>query len=260
MGDVERGGVGWLVTLRSSETAAPALPLLVLLGAGLCAAAIGWLLGGWAKCSLDLAEAFCRQDGASRTVPFPLTRDLGRVTAAIRVAIERSTVRERLLQEKRAALARSRDRIRAIRSLSGSTCWEIDLTTGKVVWTDRDDAASGTAPERVCDLEEVLAHVEPADRAIMSDALGAVQAQHGTVREVVVRTRSSAERISGRRLAFRISAMGGAGSGRIYALSREYFEPVLIAQGAEYGVLGTERRGAGLAPRPHYEAALRRLG
>ncbi len=104
---------------------------LILLGAGLFAGTVGWLLGGWAICSLDLAEALCRQEGQSRTIPFPLTRDLNRLTGSIRAAVERSMVRERLLQEKRAALARSRDRLRAIRSLSGSTCWEIDLATGR---------------------------------------------------------------------------------------------------------------------------------
>ncbi|KQP72862.1 hypothetical protein ASF60_12025 [Methylobacterium sp. Leaf113] len=259
VGDVERGGVGWLVTLRPPETAAPALPLLILLGAGLFAAAVGWLLGGWATCSLDLAEALCRQEGQNRTVAFPLTRDLNRLTGSIRAAIERSMVRERLLQEKRAALARSRDRIRAIRSLSGSTCWEIDLATGKVVWTDREDEQGGTTPERVCNLEDVLAHVEPEDRAMMSDALGTVQAKHGAVREVIVRTRSGAERISGRRLAFRLSAMGGAGTGRIYALSREYFEPLLIAPSVECSAVSVERRSPGLA-RPRHESAIRRLG
>lgn len=259
VGDVEQGGVGWLVTLRPAETAAPALPLLVLLGAGLFAAAVGWLLGGWAGCSVDLAEALCRQEGQTRTVPFPLTRDLNRLTGSIRAAVERSMVRERLLQEKRAALARSRDRIRAIRSLSGSTCWEIDLATGKVVWTDREDEPGGTAPERVCDLAEVLAHVEPEDRAMMRDALGAVQAQHGSVREVIVRTRSGAERIAGRRLAFRLSAMGGAGTGRIYALSREYVEPLLIAPSVVGSTVGVERRSPGLA-RPRHEGALRRIG
>ena len=259
VGDVERGGVGWLVTLRRPETGAAALPLLVLLGAGLFAAVAGWLIGGWLRRSLDFAEALCRQEGANRPVAIPLTRDVHRLTMAIRSAVNRSVVRERLLQEKRAALARSRDRIRAIRRLSGSTCWEIDLATGQVTWTDRDDGESGAAPERVCALEDVLAHVEPEDRAMMSDALGTVRADGGAVREVVVRTRSSAERISGRRLAFRIAAMGGAGSGRIYALSREYFEPVMIAPSVEHGSVGSERRSPGLV-RPRYEAATRRLG
>ena len=228
VGDVRRGGVGWLVSVRVPEAPPSGIPILTLLGTVGLVAGFGWLMGGQIRRNLAHAGALCRQETQRREPSWFLTRDLHDLTAQIRSAADKSLGRERLLQEKRAALARSRDRIRAIRALSGSSCWEIERTTGQVVWTDGDDAENGAAPERVCALDDVLAHLVPEDRAALGNALDAVQAAPGTVRDVVVRTRAGTERISGRRLALRIAA-DRAGSTRLYALSREYTEPTLAA-------------------------------
>ncbi|WP_462119530.1 PDC sensor domain-containing protein [Methylorubrum extorquens] len=228
VGDVRRGGVGWLVSMRVPEAPPSGLPVLTLLGTVGLVAGFGWLMGGQLKRNLAHAEALCRQETDRRRPSWFLTRDLHDLTAQIRSAVDRSLSRERLLQEKRAALARSRDRIRAIRALSGSSCWEINRATGQVVWTDGDEAENGAAPERVCALGDVLAHLVPEDRAALGNALDAVQAAPGTVRDVVVRTRAGTERISGRRLALRIAA-DRAGSTRLYAVSREYTDPALAA-------------------------------
>ncbi|GJD32977.1 hypothetical protein PMNALOAF_4258 [Methylobacterium adhaesivum] len=223
VGDVNRGGVGWLVTVRIPEPAAPTSPALALLCAIVLAAAAGYLIGGRLKRSLDVAEALCGRADTTPPACWPLTRDLHHLTATIRSEIERSLVRERLLRETRAALARSRDRIQASRVLSGSTCWEIDLATGQVVWTDGD----GAQAERVCVLDDILVHIEPADHAVIHRALREVHAQSGTVREMVVRTRAGTQRISGRLLALRISKMAGPNSSRLYALSRASIEPAV---------------------------------
>jgi hypothetical protein len=226
VGDVRRGGVGWLVSVRMPEAPVPGMPFLTLLGTVTIMTVLGWMLGGQLTRGLAHAGALCRQEAERKRAVWCLTRDLHDLTAQIRSAMDRSLSRERLLQEKRTALVRSRDRIRAIRALTGASCWEIDLAAGQVVWTDGEEAVVGAAPERVCALGDVLAHLEPEDRAAIDRALETVQADRGAVRDVIVRTRAGNERISGRRLAFRIAA-GGVGSGRIYALSREYREPLL---------------------------------
>lgn len=228
VGDVRRGGVGWLVSVRAPEPPQSGVPVLVLLGAVGLVAGFGWLVGGQLRRNLAHAAALCREETGQPGPAWFLTRDLHDLTAQLRSAIDRSLSRERLLQEKRAALARSRDRIRAIRILSGSSCWEIDRATGQVVWTDGDEAENGAAPERVCALGDVLAHLEPEDRAALGKAFDAVQAAPGIVRDVVVRTRAGTGRIAGRRLALRMAA-DRAGSTRLYALSREYTEPALAA-------------------------------
>ncbi|WP_232629508.1 hypothetical protein [Methylobacterium sp. Leaf118] len=226
VGDVRKGGVGWLVSVRVPPPPMAGIPALALLGTVLLVAGLGWLVGGQLRRSLAYAAGLCRPDDAPPRPVWSLTRDLHDLTTLLRATVALSLSRKRLLQEKRAALTRSRDRIRAIRTLSGSSCWEIDLATGQVVWTDGDEAESGAAPERVCALGDVLAHLEPEDRAAIGQALATVRADRGAVRDVIVRTRAGTERISGRRLAFRVAA-GAAGSTRLYALSREYQEPLL---------------------------------
>lgn len=228
VGDVRRGGVGWLVSVRAPEPPQSGVPVLTLLGAVGLVAGFGWLVGGHLRRNLAHGEALCREETGQPGPAWFLTRDLHDLTTHLRSAIDQSLSRERLLQEKRAALARSRDRIRAIRVLSGSSCWEIDRATGQVVWTDGDEAENGAAPERVCALGDVLAHLEPEDRAALGRAFDAVQAAPGIVRDVVVRTRAGTGRIAGRRLALRMAA-DRAGSTRLYALSREYAEPALAA-------------------------------
>ncbi|MFC7665642.1 hypothetical protein ACFQWF_27805 [Methylorubrum suomiense] len=190
-------------------------------------AGLGWLVGGCLTRNLAYASALCRHDTGRSRPGWILTRDLHDLTTRLRALVELSLSRERLLQEKRIALARSRDRIRAIRNLSGSSCWEIDLNTGQVIWTDGDEAAS----ERACTLSDVLAHLEPDDRPAFGQALATVRADRHAVRDVVVRTRAGGERISGRRLALRFAA-GRADSTRLYALSRAYMEPAREAQTA----------------------------
>ncbi|KQQ26390.1 hypothetical protein ASF53_20860 [Methylobacterium sp. Leaf123] len=228
VGDVRQGGVGWLVSVRVPDVRPSGAPVLTLLGTVGLVASFGWLMGGHLRRNLAHAEALCRQETQQQGPSWFLTRDLHNLTAQIRSAVDRSLTRERLLQEKRAALARSRDRIRAIRVLSGSSCWEIDRATEQVVWTDGEEAENGAAPERVCALGDVLAYLVPEDRATLGNALDAIQAAPGTVRDVVVRTRAGTDRISGRRLALRIAG-DRAGSTRLYALSREYSEPARIA-------------------------------
>ena len=226
VGDVRQGGIGWLVSVRVPPPTPAGIPVLLLLGTVLLSAGFGWLVGVQLERSLAYVAALTRQAGEPPRPVWSLTRDLHDLTTHVRSIVALSVSRERLLQEKRAALARSRDRIRAIRTLSGSSCWEIDLATGQVVWTDGDEAESGSAPERVCALGDVLAHLEPEDRAAMGQALATVRADRGAVRDVIVRTRAGTERISGRRLALRVAA-GAAGSTRLYALSREHREPTL---------------------------------
>ncbi len=226
VGDVRQGGIGWLVSVRWPPPPAAGIPALVLLGTMLLSAGFGWLVGAQVERSLAYATALCRQTGAPPRPTWSLTRGLHALTAQVRSVVELSASRERLLQEKRAALARSRARIRAIRALSGSSCWEIDLATGQVVWTDGDESESGAVPERVCALDDVLAHLEPEDRAAIGQALATVRTDRGAVRDVIVRTRAGTDRISGRRLALRLAA-GAAGSTQLYALSREYIEPAL---------------------------------
>lgn len=227
VGDVRQGGVGWLVSVRAPEPPMPGSPVLLLLAAVLLMAGLGWLVGGCLTRNLAYASALCRHDTGRSRPGWILTRDLHDLTTRLRAFVELSLSRERLLQEKRIALARSRDRIRAIRNLSGSSCWEIDLITGQVIWTDGDEAAS----ERACTLSDVLAHLEPDDRPAFGQALAMVRADRHAVRDVVVRTRAGGERISGRRLALRFAA-GRADSTRLYALSRAYMEPAREEQTA----------------------------
>ncbi|SFV06920.1 hypothetical protein SAMN02799631_04483 [Methylobacterium sp. 174MFSha1.1] len=223
VGDLERGGPGWLVAVRSPEAEAEAagLPLLLLTAAAGLAGAAGWVLGGRLTRAIADAEALCRQEEVHRPMGRPVTRDLLRLTDALRAAIDRSQGYERLLREKRIALARSQDRIRAIRTLSGSTCWEIDRSTGQVVWTDGDGAAAGSVPERACALGDVLAHLRPADRPALEGALDAVAVERGSIRDVIVATRPGTERTAGRWLAFRVATLGTSETARVYALSRE---------------------------------------
>lgn len=228
VGDVRQGGVGWLVSVRMPPPTATGIPALLLLGAVLFAAGFGWLVGVQCERSLAYAAALGRQTGSLPQPVWSLTGSMYELQKQIRAVVELSASRERLLHDKRLALARSRDRIRAIRALTGSSCWEIDLATGQVVWTDGDESESGAAPERVCALGDILAHLEPEDRAAIGQAFVMVRADRGAVRDVIVRTRAGTDRISGRRLALRVAA-SASGSTKLYALSREYIEPTLSA-------------------------------
>ncbi|MET7246813.1 hypothetical protein ABZT49_26005 [Methylobacterium sp. EM32] len=248
VGGLERGGPGWLVAVRSPDAQAGAagLPPLLLLAAAMgLAGAAGWVLGGRLTRAIADAEALCRREETRRPVVRPVTRDLLRLTEALRAAIDRSEGYERLLREKRIALARSQDRIRAIRTLSGSTCWEIDRSTGQVVWTDGDGAAAGSVPERACALGDVLAHLRPADRAALEGALDAVAAERGSLRDVIVATRPGTGRTAGRWLAFRVATLGAPETARVYALSREIAGHALSGTPAGRVAHGREERGDG---------------
>ncbi|WP_407520381.1 response regulator [Methylobacterium oryzisoli] len=238
--EAEGAGLGWLVAARA--VAGPGGlpqpgtgPMLILFADAVALAALlGWMLGG------RLSRSFARLGEAARTGvsgPAPdqfRVADLRALAAAVSQATARGQSRDRLLQDTRAALVRARNRIRFIKAVTGTTCWEVDLVAGQVAWTDAAGERGESASERVCALEEILSHVVPEDRDILSGAMRGVLTGEGGIRDVAVRTLPADGDALGRRLILRIAraAQDETAGSRLHVLSREIGVAALPAPAA----------------------------
>ena len=225
----EGGGpsLGWLVTARRTEEV-PAAGVdglaIVLLGvATLLAGVLGWWLGARLARGLARIRTMAGADDATAPTGSLTTLEIHALADAVRSGVGRRQGRERILQETRAALARSRDRLRAIKTLAGSTCWEIDLAANQVMWTDGSQEGTAGASERVCDLDEVLTRIEAGDRDLLRIALRTAESEPGGIRDIAVRTLPATGEVAGRRLMLRVAstAQGAGAPSRLHVLSRE---------------------------------------
>ncbi|MDP4022407.1 response regulator [Methylobacterium sp. NEAU 140] len=214
-------GLGWLVSAERGPARidGAALPWALLATVIAAAALAGWLVGTWLTRGLDRIRRAAAGDGLATG---SAVTDLAHLAEAVRACVDRGQARERLLVEARAALARSRDRVRAVRLLGGFTCWEVDLRNGQVTWADGSAAAAKSASERACDLNEVLARVADDDRAPLRQAMRDACAEPGSIREILVRTLPGPDEAGERRLMLRLTAVARDTQPiRLHVLSRE---------------------------------------
>lgn len=226
----ERPGLGWLLVARGAPEPGAAGPtdqvsqtmLFAILAAGIAGLA-GWIGGGLVGRRMRQIEASCARDvpGQVRTA-LPI-RELQSLAEAVADAIARGKGRERMMQDARAALVRSRERVRAFKTMAGWSCWEVDLTNGRVTWTDAVLPILPTTSEHATTLDDLVARLDPEDRNLMHVAMRSAASAGGAPQDVTLRTLPVAGEQSGRRLHLRMARVLDDGSARerLHVLSRE---------------------------------------
>ncbi|WP_236960982.1 response regulator [Methylobacterium durans] len=224
----ERPGLGWLLVARAtpgtmsaagSGVQIPHAIVLALLAVGIA----GWLGGSLVSRRIRNLEAACRQEAAGLTVTALPIRELQSLADAAAHAIARGKGRERMMQDARAALVRSRERVRAFKTMAGWSCWEVDLTNGRVTWTDAVLPILPSTSELATTLDDLVDRLDPEDRDLMRVAMRAAIAAGGSAQDVTLRTLPVAGEQSGRRLHLRMAKVldDGDARERLHVLSRE---------------------------------------
>ena len=215
-----------MVKGRRSVEAASALlqgfTLPLMFAVAVFAGFIGWLLGGRLGRSLASIRHAAAEDRVALLPRNASITDIADLADAVERSIGRSTGRERIQRETRAALARSRDRVRAVKLLSGFTCWEIDLRNGQVTWAAGSADMADSTSELADHLDEVLSRILPEDRHLLQNAMQAACEEPGSIRETAVRTLAEHEEATGRQVQLRMTAVAaGEQPIRLHMLSRE---------------------------------------
>jgi CheY-like chemotaxis protein len=262
----DEAALGWVVVVKGRPPVEAASALLqgftlpLVLAAAAFAGCIGWLLGGRLGRSLASIRHAAAEDRVALLPRNASITDIADLADAVERSIGRSTGRERIQRETRAALARSRDRVRAVKLLSGFTCWEIDLRNGQVTWAAGSADMADSTSERADHLDEVLSRIHPEDRRLLRKAMQAACDEPGSIRETAVRTLAEHEEATGRQLQLRMTAVAaGEQPIRLHMLSREIGLVALPApRGASAGALAQpaapQTAALGATPDPQPDA------
>lgn len=212
------GPTGWFITSHSPSVAPTvALPGMPILAAGLAivlgAALVGWFFG--ARMARSLARLI-RAGGEAEESRASRIREVAEIFDEVetRAASEQSQSRHagRVIE-------RMKRRLRVFESMSGWTCWEIDLETRQVVWTDARNSESGAA-DRVIDLDDLAERIDYADRDLFHRAI-ATAAETDSSHDVHLRLQNGDDELGDRLL---VRFVGSSGSeprtGRVFAVSR----------------------------------------
>lgn len=216
---------GWTITafqMQGGGTTRMAWAAGLVLIAGLC----GYGLAGAMSRRLRSISRAGESDEA--IAPASRIKELDALEAAFDTRAKR-LVRAR--EEAQSDLFRLRARLGTFETLSGWTCWEIDLVTQRVIWSesidrDREDASANFAGDHAVDLSELVEGIDPADRPLMHLTMQSALAVDGP-HDVSLRAYQPGQDGRERRLLvrFRRSAGGSdAASLRLFALSREIIE------------------------------------
>lgn len=224
----DEAALGWFVLAKGNRQPEAGSALLqgfalpLVLASALLAGLVGWLLGTRLGRSLASIRNAAAEDQVALLPRNASITDVADLADTVETCIGRSVGRERIQQETRAALTRSRDRVRAVKLLSGFTCWEIDLRNGQVTWAAGSADMADSTSERADDLDQVLARIDAEDRGLLRRAMQAACEEPGSVRETAVRTLAGREEARGRQLLLRMTAVAANGQPiRLHVLSRE---------------------------------------
>ncbi|MGH1573741.1 hypothetical protein ACRAWG_27735 [Methylobacterium sp. P31] len=260
----DEAALGWVVVVKGQRQAEAASALLqgftlpFVLAVAALAGCMGWMLGARLARSLASIRHAAAEDQVGLLPRNASITDVADLADAVERSIGRSTGRERIQRETRAALARSRDRVRAVKLLSGFTCWEIDLRNGQVTWAAGSADMADSTSERADHLDEVLSRIHPEDRGLLRQAMQAACDEPGSIRETAVRTLAGQEEATGRQLLLRMTAVAASGQPiRLHVLSREIGLIALPApRGANSGSLvqRTDQQIASFAETPDPQA------
>lgn len=250
----DEAGLGWFVIAKGSRqtevdatTLGSALPLI--LGLAALAALSGWLLGGRLTRSLVTIRNAAVADQVTWLPAATAIAEIADLADAVGACIGRSVGRERIQQEARAALARSRDRVRAVKLLGGFTCWEVDLRNGHVTWAGGSADMADSTSERADQLDRVLSRVDEDDQGPLRQAMRAACETPGSIREIAVRTVAGREDVTGQRLLLRLIAVVSNGQPvRLHVLSREVGLVALPAPKTANSVAIAQPGGSPTAP------------
>jgi CheY-like chemotaxis protein len=219
--------LGWLIVARGAAAdiiAVQATPWLIalIIAAMMGAGAVAWIMGGRLARHIGIARGIALGQAPGESLKPLRVEELQNLVETIVATNTRAQSKERLLQDTKAALLRSRERVRAFESIAGWNCWDIDIANGLVTWNEAwTDAASpmmSAASENIMALDEFYDRLEPGDR----DMLRAALAADGEMRDASLRMLPSEGETLGRRLLLRMkSADDSAPASRVFVLSRE---------------------------------------
>lgn len=262
LGGAEGPGLGWLILARGTPNAVAGthsdmhlMPLLLF--AILTAGGAAWLGGGILGRRLRRIEAWCAREETGQPITSLPIRELQGLAESALASIARGRSRERIVQDTRSALVRSRERVRAFKTMAGWSCWEVDLTNGRVTWTDAVLPIMSCATERATSLDDLVNRLDPDDRDLMRVAMRAAIAAGGAPQDVTLQTLPVNDERAGRRLLLRMARVVDDDDTRerLHVLSREVgvvnavkgdVSPVVGPLAAEYVDPSLERRKDGL--------------